>query len=70
MLVNYRGNAVPLISATFWENEEINYSDFSKEHIIKISENTIMPFLYNENDVKRYWKEYYEMTDGIDLRHY
>ena len=23
----------------------------------------IVPFLYSENDVKEYWKDYYEMTE-------
>lgn len=63
MLVNYDGEAVPFITSAFWGNKDINYSNLSEEQLINISDNTIMPFLYNENDAKMYWKNYYEMTD-------
>ena len=63
MLIDHRGKTVAFISAAFWGDKEINHSNLSEEQIIKISENTIMPFLYNENDAKIYWKDYYEMTN-------
>ena len=51
------------ISAAFWGSRGVNYSVQPEEQVIKISEDTIMPFLYNENDAKMYWKDYYEMTE-------
>lgn len=63
MLVDHKGKTVAFISAAFWGDKEINYSNLSEEQIIKISEGTVMPFLYNQNDAKMYWKDYYEMTN-------
>lgn len=63
MLVNYKGKDVPFITAAFWGSGDTNYSNQSEEQLIKISEKTIMPFLYSEGDAKKYWKNYYEMTD-------
>lgn len=63
MLVNYKGKDVPLITTAFWGSGDTNYSNQSEEQLIKISEKTIMPFLYSEDDAKKYWKNYYEMTD-------
>lgn len=63
MLVNHNGKTVPFISSAFWTSEGVNYSNQSEEQVIKNSEKMIMPFLYSENDAKRYWKNYYEMTD-------
>ncbi len=63
MLVNYKGKDVPFITAAFWGSGDTNYSNQSEEQLIKISEKTIMPFLYSEDDAKKYWKNYYEMTD-------
>lgn len=63
MLIDHKGKTVPFISAAFWGSGGVNYSVQSEEQVIKISEDTIMPFLYNENDAKMYWKDYYEMTE-------
>lgn len=64
MLVNYNGNLVPFVTAAFWGIGDVNYSNQSEEQLIKSSEKTIMPFLYSDDDAKKYWKNYYEMTDG------
>ena len=63
MLVDYNGYVVPVISTAFWGNRNSNFSNQSEEEIIKLSEEVIVPFLYNENDAKKYWKNYYEMTN-------
>ena len=63
MLVNYNGKSVPFITSAFWGSGDTNYSNQSEEQLIKSSEKTIMPFLYSEDDAKKYWKNYYEMTD-------
>lgn len=63
MLVNYNEKMVPFISTAFWGGRHTNYSNQSEEQIIKISEETILPFLYSKNDAKKYWKNYYEMTN-------
>ena len=63
MLINYKGKDVPFITSAFWGSGDTNYSNQSEEQLIKISEKTIMPFLYSEDDAKKYWKNYYEMTD-------
>ena len=63
MLVNRNGKTVPFISSAFWRCEGVNYSNQLEEQVIKISDKAIMPFLYNENDARRYWKNYYEMTE-------
>ena len=63
MLVNYKGKDIPFITSAFWGSGDANYSNQSEEQLIKISEKTIMPFLYSEDDAKKYWKDYYEMTD-------
>ena len=63
MLVNYKGKDVPFITAAFWGSGDTNYSNQSEEQLIKNSEKTIMPFLYSEDDAKKYWRNYYEMTD-------
>ena len=63
MLIDHNGKTVPFISAAFWGSRGVNYSVQPEEQVIKISEDTIMPFLYNENDAKMYWKDYYERTE-------
>lgn len=63
MLVNYKGKDVPFITTAFWGSGNNNYSNQSEEQLIKTSEKTIMPFLYSNDDAKKYWKNYYEMTD-------
>lgn len=63
MLIDHNGKTVPFISAAFWGSRGVNYSVQPEEQVIKISEDTIMPFLYKENDAKMYWKDYYEMTE-------
>jgi len=63
MMVDYKGKYVPFITSAFWGDGDINYSNQSEEQLIKKSEKIIMPFLYSEDDAKKYWKNYYEMTD-------
>lgn len=64
MLVNYNGNNIPFISAVFWGINDNNFSNQSEKEIIKLSEKIILPFLYSEEDAKKYWGNYYEMNEA------
>lgn len=63
MLIEHNDKKAPFISTAFWGDEKINYSNHSEKQIIEISEKLIMPFLYSEVDAKKYWIDYYEMSD-------
>lgn len=63
VLDDFDGKVVPFVSAAFWGNKDINYSNLSEDQIVEISDDAILPLLYSEDDTKNFWKESYEMTD-------
>ena len=63
VLDDFDGEILPFVSAVFWGDKVNNYSNFSEDEIVEISDDAILPLLYSEDDTKRFWKESYEMTD-------
>lgn len=63
VLDEFNGEVIPFVSAAFWGNKDINYSNLSEDQIVKISDEAILPLLYSEDDTKEFWKESYEMTN-------
>lgn len=63
-LIEYRGKAVPFISAAFWGDQDGNFSNQSELELINHSERAILPFLFDEKDALEYWRDYYEMNDA------
>lgn len=63
MLADYNGNSMPFISTAFWGDSNTNFSNQSETELIELSEKMIMPYLYSEKDAKKYWRNYYEMSD-------
>ena len=61
LLVENDGEGIPAISAIFWGEEKI-YSDMSEKEFMNISDNILLPYLYEEKDMKKYWRDYYEMN--------
>ncbi len=61
LLVENDGEGIPAISAIFWGEEKI-YSDMSEKEFMNISDNILLPYLYGEKDMKKYWRDYYEMN--------
>ena len=56
------GDIKPFITSAFWGNEDI-VSLASENEIMADSEGTLLPYVYEIDDVKRYWCDYYEMDD-------
>ncbi len=61
LLVESDEGDIPVISAVFWGEEKI-YSNMSEKEFMYKSDNILLPYLYEERDMKKYWRDYYEMN--------
>ena len=61
LLVENNGDSVPAVSAVFWGEEKI-YSSMAEREFMYNSDNILLPYLYDERDMKKYWRDYYEMN--------
>ena len=62
LLVENDGDDIPAISAIFWGKEEKICSDMNEKEFMHKSDNILLPYLYEEKDMKKYWRDYYEMN--------
>ena len=62
LLVENDGDDIPAISAIFWGEEEKICSDMNEKEFMHKSDNILLPYLYEEKDMKKYWRDYYEMN--------
>lgn len=62
LLVDNDGDGVPAISAIFWQKEGKICSDMNEKEFMHKSDNILLPYLYEEEDMKNYWRDYYEMN--------
>lgn len=62
LLLETDNDSIPAVSAMFWGQNVNIYSNISEKDIMYKSDNILLPYLYKENDMKRYWSEYYEMS--------
>ena len=61
LLVESDEGDIPAISAVFWGEEKI-YSNMSEKEFMYKSDNILLPYFYEERDMKKYWRDYYEMN--------
>ncbi|WP_026652755.1 hypothetical protein [Butyrivibrio proteoclasticus] len=50
------------ISALFWGDENRIYSCCEEAEFMEKSDNVLLPYLYEFDDLKRYWSDYYELN--------
>ena len=55
LLVENDGDDIPAISAIFWGEEEKICSDMNEKEFMHKSDNILLPYLYEEKDMKKYW---------------
>lgn len=61
LLVESDEGDIPAISAVFWGEEKI-YSNMSEKEFMYKSDNILLPYFYEERDMKKCWRDYYEMN--------
>ena len=54
LLVENDGDDIPAISAIFWGEEEKICSDMNEKEFMHKSDNILLPYLYEEKDMKKY----------------
>lgn len=63
LIDDVNGENIPVFSVAFWGEGDDIYSNLSEKEIIHLSEEMIMPYIYNINDAYKCWKKYYEMSE-------
>ena len=56
-------NGRPGLTALFWSRNENFFSLSSEEGIMKNSSSILLPYLYELDDAKKYWRDYYEADE-------
>lgn len=59
-------NSIPGLTSLFWSFNDSFLSLMSEEIIMKSSSNILLPYLYEFDDLKKYWRDYYE-ADGEQM---
>lgn len=62
LLMKMDDENVPAITTMFWEENGNIYSDLNEKDMMRKSNNILLPYLYEEDDMKRFWINYYEMN--------
>lgn len=52
--------SVPGITSLFWSHNDSFLSCMSEEDVMKSTDNILLPYLYEFDDLKKYWRDYYE----------
>lgn len=63
MMSENENSAEIRITALFWSKGKKFYANVEEEQLMKKTDNILLPFLYSFEDAKKYWTDYYEMTD-------
>lgn len=62
LLMETNDENIPAITTIFWEENGIICSDLNEKDIMHKSNNILLPYLYDENDMKKFWRDYYDMN--------
>jgi hypothetical protein len=62
LLIEEEETAIPAVSAVCWRSSEKILSAVSENEFMAKSDRAMLPFLYEDHDVKIYWRDYYEMS--------
>lgn len=57
------GKQNTVLTAIFWGRIDGLESTMTEEYFMKKSDNVFLPYLYEFDDLKRYWRDYYELSD-------
>ncbi len=53
----------PCVTTIFWSENGLFFAEQSEESIMKDSNNILLPYLYEFDDIKKYWRDYYEADE-------
>lgn len=62
-LIESENNDILALSTLFWLEDDLIVSCMIEEDVMKDSDNTLLPYLYEFDDLKKYWQDYYEHSD-------
>lgn len=62
LLVEIGNDSIPEVSTMFYSKNKKIYSHLSEKEFMKKSNNILLPYLYEESDMRRYWRDYYEIN--------
>ena len=65
-LVEDKGESIPALSVIFWGKENSICSDMNENEFMHKSDDILLPYLYEEKDMKKYWRDYYEMSQEYE----